>query len=574
MFKVSKYDSAELLGSYKHSGSHSSSSLRKFSRMKKTVLSATLSVLLTSPLVLHADSFSQADPAAPTQMDISAASIQVALSRGKLNSLIAMISQCEQKLTDLEARVEGDRQKVNLAMAKASAAQESSRIAEVSMKSATAEQTRAEKEAQKAKAELDALIKQAYMNGVSPNTMNLLLTSSDNDSSIVDQTSVIQALVRQAKSKYRKVMRLNNIAANSSSLSAASKMQAHIALTHATMERKQAQKLMASSISAVNKARDERRELLLKKSLAQAAYDAANSHLQDVNTRVQAYELFKRKLAQRLVSESGMKVSRGTPVRVTGKQTPTVSVLTKIFPLTIDVPELQAINSIPIVKDLPGMGLLTGSKSIDPAGLAFDSIKAFVGSATKSGDPITNVIGGTIHAVEIPFNGISQALGLEKLGIPGLGTRYVPTEQNPFLHGEEAIEAVIARGMAVLGTPYAWGGGSFNGPTKGIRDGGVADAHGDYNKVGFDCSGLMMYAFAAAGIHLPHYTGYQYNSGPKVPLSSRKRGDMIFYGPGASQHVALILGDGTMLEAPESGSNVKISPERTGGAMPMVVRMF
>lgn len=136
------------------------------------------------------------------------------------------------------------------------------------------------------------------------------------------------------------------------------------------------------------------------------------------------------------------------------------------------------------------------------------------------------------------------------------------------------IEAVIARAMSQVGTPYAWGGGDANGPTKGIRDGGVADSFGDYNKVGFDCSGLTLYAFSAAGISLPHYTGYQYNQGTKVDPSEMKRGDLIFYGPGGGQHVAIYLGDGTMIEAPESGGTVQVSPVRYGGMAPYAVRLI
>jgi cell wall-associated NlpC family hydrolase len=136
------------------------------------------------------------------------------------------------------------------------------------------------------------------------------------------------------------------------------------------------------------------------------------------------------------------------------------------------------------------------------------------------------------------------------------------------------VQTVINRALAQLGVIYAWGGGNYNGPTYGVRDGGVADAYGDYRKIGFDCSGLMMYAFAGAGVYLPHYSGYQYNSGRKVPLSQMAPGDMIFWGPGGGTHVALYLGGGMMVEAPHSGAVVRISPVRYGGIMPYVTRVL
>ncbi|GAA1474705.1 NlpC/P60 family protein [Corynebacterium aurimucosum] len=139
---------------------------------------------------------------------------------------------------------------------------------------------------------------------------------------------------------------------------------------------------------------------------------------------------------------------------------------------------------------------------------------------------------------------------------------------------EAKIETVISRATSQVGVPYAWGGGDANGPTQGIRDGGVADSHGDYNKVGFDCSGLVLYAFAGVGISLPHYTGYQYQKGTKIAPSEMERGDLIFYGPSGSQHVAIYLGDGTMVEAPQSGQNVSITPVRQGGMAPYAVRLI
>jgi cell wall-associated NlpC family hydrolase len=136
-----------------------------------------------------------------------------------------------------------------------------------------------------------------------------------------------------------------------------------------------------------------------------------------------------------------------------------------------------------------------------------------------------------------------------------------------------SIEAVIARALSKLGMPYAWGGGNASGPTRGIRDGGVADRYGDYNKIGFDCSGLMIYAFAGVRA-LSHYSGYQYTSGRRVPLSQMRRGDMLFWGGGAGiHHVALYLGGGQMVEAPQSGLRVRIAPVRYGGIMPYATRL-
>ncbi|MEV4319928.1 NlpC/P60 family protein [Actinocrispum sp. NPDC049592] len=141
--------------------------------------------------------------------------------------------------------------------------------------------------------------------------------------------------------------------------------------------------------------------------------------------------------------------------------------------------------------------------------------------------------------------------------------------------GSNAAQIVIARALAQLGMPYAWGGGNANGPTRGIRDGGVADLFGDYNKIGFDCSGLMIYAFAGVGIGLPHYSGYQATAGRRVPLSQMAPGDMLFWATGGRiHHVALYIGNGQMIEAPYSGSRVRIAPVRYGGIVPYATRLL
>ena len=128
-----------------------------------------------------------------------------------------------------------------------------------------------------------------------------------------------------------------------------------------------------------------------------------------------------------------------------------------------------------------------------------------------------------------------------------------------------SVETVIARAEAMIGTPYVWGGGDANGPTVGVNGGSMS---------GFDCSGLVLYAFAGVGISLPHYTGYQYQRGTPVAPSEAQRGDLLFWGPGGSQHVAIYLGDGMMIEAPQAGQNVQIAPVRWAGMSANAVRLL
>ena len=126
-------------------------------------------------------------------------------------------------------------------------------------------------------------------------------------------------------------------------------------------------------------------------------------------------------------------------------------------------------------------------------------------------------------------------------------------------------QIVVAAAMQYLGTPYAWGGGTAKGPSRGIHDGGVADYYGDYKKIGFDCSGLALYAWAQAGVYMPHYTGYQWNIGQRIAPSNLQPGDLVFFAyntsnPATIHHVAIYIGNGKIIQAPQSGDVVRITP--------------
>lgn len=116
------------------------------------------------------------------------------------------------------------------------------------------------------------------------------------------------------------------------------------------------------------------------------------------------------------------------------------------------------------------------------------------------------------------------------------------------VHGNDAASVVLAFACAQLGQPYVWGG---NGP----------EASG-----GWDCSGLTKAAYAAAGIALPRTAADQYHTGPLIPESSLRPGDLVYYGTAENiHHVGLYLGAGKMLNAPTFGIPVQIQDYRYPG---------
>lgn len=95
-----------------------------------------------------------------------------------------------------------------------------------------------------------------------------------------------------------------------------------------------------------------------------------------------------------------------------------------------------------------------------------------------------------------------------------------------------AVRAALSR----LGRPYVWGA---TGPDR------------------FDCSGLVQWAYAQAGVHLDRTTYQQINEGVPVPRSQVRPGDLVFPHTG---HVQLAIGNNLVVEAPYPGASVRISP--------------
>ena len=112
------------------------------------------------------------------------------------------------------------------------------------------------------------------------------------------------------------------------------------------------------------------------------------------------------------------------------------------------------------------------------------------------------------------------------------------------LTSDTAAATAIAYAEQQLGKPYLWGG---TGP----------DA--------FDCSGLVMMAYRAAGIDIPRTSQQQWIRGPRVSPSQVQPGDLVFFAgadgtPTAPGHVGIVIGGGLMIEAYATGFPIRIAP--------------
>ena len=107
--------------------------------------------------------------------------------------------------------------------------------------------------------------------------------------------------------------------------------------------------------------------------------------------------------------------------------------------------------------------------------------------------------------------------------------------------GQGKIKNLLQSAMALIGTPYRWGGTSPDS--------------------GFDCSGLVGYVFRnALGIELPRVSRDMARSGERVPRNAMSPGDLVFFGRrGKVDHVGIYLGDGRFVHAPRTGRDVTVS---------------
>ncbi len=129
---------------------------------------------------------------------------------------------------------------------------------------------------------------------------------------------------------------------------------------------------------------------------------------------------------------------------------------------------------------------------------------------------------------------------------PGTGTSVSSASQRA---------TAVAFAQSQIGIWYRWAGAGEVGPT--------VTSSGTQNLPGYDCSGLTMRAYQAAGISLGHYTGLQWDEGMHVSRDQLQPGDLVFFAtntsdPGTIHHVGIYIGNGQMIDAPQTGEQIGV----------------
>lgn len=499
--------------------------------------------IITAGLLATNTQVAAAQPLNPSDAQIRQAREAASNAESYLQSLVAEVTSSERRVSDLELRMGTLREDVNKAMVDLENARDAANRAREAVDEARTQLDRSRAELVSAQKQFDELARTIMRQGRSSGS---ILEGARDASEAINRLSALRREADRQEQTVDSLDKNRTEAANQESTLRKKSDEAQQAEATANQRNTDAQNAYSEANEELQKEQADYQQAQVDRDAAKASLDAARNAVNELNSQRQNYE-----------NEQARKEAEDAAAKKAAEE---AAAKTRAEAQSNQTDEDSSSESTDESSSTTGSTGSTGSTSSNSS----------TGSTSSSETTESTDSSESTETSESSSTGSSSSSGTPAQTVAPTNPE---TGQSTSGSSSQKVETVIARAMGQLGVPYAWGGGNANGPTKGIRDGGVADSHGDYNKIGFDCSGLTLYAYAAVGIDLPHYTGYQYQRGKHYPVSQMKRGDLLFWGPNGHGHVAIYLGDGKMIEAPQSGSVVKISPVRYNGMTPNVVRL-
>nr|WP_250544350.1 NlpC/P60 family protein [Corynebacterium pseudotuberculosis] len=540
-----------------------------------------------------------AEPVNPSDAEIADANGAVGQAEGKVSGLAASLSTSDSQIASLEMEMGGLREAVNKALVDYHDAQSSAQQARDGVSTARSRLDDTQSEIINAQKVLDEISRSAYRKGSAPSGVAGVAGKTTSEDAL-DRQTYLRTNAEKQREAVDKLDRLRTEQANEESRLREARNLAEQREKAAESAKATAQQAIDDSSAKLEDNIRKRAELVAHRDEAQRELDAARGTVSNLNNQRNEYKEYKEAEAARKKAEeeaaAAEKARQEAEAAQRAKEEAARIAAEAAAKAAREAAEEKSRKEAEARAAQAAAEAAAARREAEQRAAAQEraqqtrrdantasatAAEALIQAAMPDHASLNNSrTGNGLNTVQSPqaveaANGDSVLRDLDVVQPETLDTLSKKATAAAGNASRSAkIETVISRARAYIGTPYAWGGGNASGPTLGIRDGGVADSYGDYNKVGFDCSGLTLYAFAGVGIALPHYSGYQYQKGTKISPSEIQRGDLIFYGPNAENHVAIYLGDGTMLEAPQSGSTVKVSPVRWSGMSPYAVRLI
>jgi peptidoglycan DL-endopeptidase CwlO len=254
-------------------------------------------------------------------------------------------------------------------------------------------------------------------------------------------------------------------------------------------------------------------------------YDGLKIQLAHANSEVKVAKLAENRAQQAMAGSQKAVAQLAAMGYMNGGMDPTLQMLTSGNPDTF----LGQASTVQQLNNEAGMRLSNLQKEQIAAARAQATAKEQIATANSIQKQLKGKV-ATINAKLNVLNSSAMSQALAVYNQTGSYPDYVlPEATNVETH---ALRAALTQ----TGKPYLWGAA---GPDS------------------FDCSGLIVWAYAQEGISLPHYTGSLWNDGQHISRDNLEPGDLIFFDADIS-HVGIYLGNGVMVDAPHSGAVVRV----------------
>ena len=254
-------------------------------------------------------------------------------------------------------------------------------------------------------------------------------------------------------------------------------------------------------------------------------FDGLKIQLAHANSEVKVAKLAEKRAQQAMAGSQKAVAQLAAMGYMNGGMDPTLQMLTSGRPDTF----LSQASTVQQLDNEAGMRVSNLQKEQIAAARAQATAKEQIATANSIQKQLKGKV-ATINAKLNVLNSSAMSQALAVYNQTGSYPDYVlPETTNVETH---ALRAALTQ----TGKPYFWGAA---GPDS------------------FDCSGLIVWAYAQEGISLPHYTGSLWNSGMHVSRDDLEPGDLVFFFADIS-HVGLYLGNGLMVDAPSFGQDVMV----------------